>query len=95
MGAAGPRCASSEGRSVLEEELAAGINTTQKHEKKVVDVDKLRAGDPQEVIQRFRRDAHDVVDILLDLVNVATNCSTSLPSASSASGRGARADQPL
>ena len=59
--------------SVLEEELAAGINTTQKFEKKVVDVDKLRAGDPQEVIQRFRRDAHDVVDILLDLVNVATN----------------------
>ena len=59
--------------SVLEEELAAGINTTQKLEKKVVDVDKLRAGDPQEVIQRFRRDAHDVVDILLDLVNVATN----------------------
>jgi len=59
--------------SVLEEELAAGINTTQKLEQKVVDVDKLRSADPQEVIQRFRRDAHDVVDILLDLVNVATN----------------------
>lgn len=59
--------------SVLEEELAAGINTTQKLEQKMVDVDKLRSADPQEVIQRFRRDAHDVVDILLDLVNVATN----------------------
>ena len=59
--------------SVLEEELAAGISSTQKLEKKMVDVDKLRSGDPQEVIQRFRRDAHDVVDILLDLVNVATN----------------------
>ena len=59
--------------SVLEEELAAGINTTRKLEQKMVDVDKLRSGDPQEVIQRFRRDAHDVVDILLDLVNVATN----------------------
>ncbi len=59
--------------SVLEEELAAGINTTRKLEQKMVDVDKLRSSDPQEVIQRFRRDAHDVVDILLDLVNVATN----------------------
>ncbi len=59
--------------SVLEEELAAGINTTRKLENKMVDVDKLRSADPQEVIQRFRRDAHDVVDILLDLVNVATN----------------------
>ena len=59
--------------SVLEEELAAGINTTRKLEQKMVDVDKLRSADPQEVIQRFRRDAHDVVDILLDLVNVATN----------------------
>ena len=59
--------------SVLEEELAAGINTTRKLENKMVDVDKLRSSDPQEVIQRFRRDAHDVVDILLDLVNVATN----------------------
>lgn len=59
--------------SVLEEELAAGITTTQKLEQKVVDVEKLRAADPQEVVQRFRRDAHDVVDILIDLVNVATN----------------------
>ncbi len=59
--------------SVLEEELAAGINTTRKLEQKMVDVDKLRSADSQEVIQRFRRDAHDVVDILLDLVNVATN----------------------
>ena len=32
--------------SVLEEELAAGINTTQKLEQKVVDVDKLRSADP-------------------------------------------------
>ena len=64
--------------SILEEEIAAGINATQNMEQRVVDVDKLRAGDSQAVIQRFRKDAHDVVDILLDLVNVATNTMTDL-----------------
>jgi uncharacterized membrane protein len=59
--------------SVLEEELNAGIEATQRLEGKLVDAEKLRSGDPQEIMQRFRRDAHDVVDILIDLVNVATN----------------------
>lgn len=64
--------------SILEEEIAAGISATQSIEQKVVDVDRLRAGDSQAVIQRFRKDAHDVVDILLDLVNVATNTMSDL-----------------
>jgi predicted phage tail protein len=59
--------------SILEEELAAGIGVTQNIEQRFVDVDKLRSAESQEVIQRFRKDAHDVVDILLDLMNVATN----------------------
>lgn len=59
--------------SILEEEIAAGIVAAKKVEARLVDVDKLRGADPQEVMQRFRRDAHEVVDILIDLVNVATN----------------------
>jgi hypothetical protein len=59
--------------SVLEEELNTGIGATRRLEEKLIDVEKLRSGDPQEVMQRFRRDAHDVVDILIDLVNVTTN----------------------
>ncbi|MCU0805235.1 MAG: hypothetical protein MUF79_09130 [Burkholderiales bacterium] len=59
--------------SILEEEIAAGIVAAKKVEARFVDVDKLRGADPQEVMQRFRRDAHEVVDILIDLVNVATN----------------------
>lgn len=59
--------------SILEEELAAGIIAAKRVEARFVDVGKLRESDPKEVMQRFRRDAHDVVDILLDLVNVATN----------------------
>ena len=59
--------------SVLEEELSAGIGGAKNLEQKYVDVTKLRSADSQEVIQRFRKDAHDVVDILIDLVNVTTN----------------------
>jgi hypothetical protein len=57
--------------AVLEEEIAIGISSTQRLEQKLVDVEKLRAS--PEIVQRFRRDAHDVVDILIDMVNVATN----------------------
>jgi hypothetical protein len=59
--------------SILEEELAIGIGATQNIEQKFVDVEKVRSANSQEVIQRFRKDTHDVVDILIDLVNVATN----------------------
>lgn len=59
--------------SILEEELAAGIVAARDVEARFVDVQKLREADPKEVMQRFRRDAHDVVDILLDMVTVATN----------------------
>lgn len=59
--------------SILEEELAAGIVAAREVEKRFVDVQKVRGANSEEVMQRFRRDAHDVVDILIDMVAVATN----------------------
>lgn len=64
--------------SILEEELAAGIVAARDVEARFVDVHKLREADPKEVMQRFRRDAHDVVDILIDMVTVATNAAGGL-----------------
>jgi hypothetical protein len=58
--------------SVLEEELATGISTARRLEERLVNVNELRSGKPDEVFHRFRRDAHEVVDILLDVVNLAT-----------------------
>ncbi|UOD27501.1 hypothetical protein INH39_18450 [Massilia violaceinigra] len=59
--------------STLEEEIALGVAAAKRVEMRFVDVDKLRAGDPADVMQRFRRDAHEVVDILLDMVVLASN----------------------
>lgn len=64
--------------TILEEEIAAGIRVTQDLEKKYVDVEQVRTLDAQTVVERFRKDAHDVVDILIDLVNVASNAVTGL-----------------
>jgi hypothetical protein len=58
--------------SILEEEIAAGVIAAKEVEKRFIDVDSLRGGDPGEVIQRFRRDTHEVVDIFLDLAHAAT-----------------------
>lgn len=59
--------------SILEEELAAGISAAREVEKRFIDVAKVRGADPEEVMQRFRRDAHDVVDILVDMISAATS----------------------
>jgi len=58
--------------SILEEEIAAGVVAAKQVEQRFIDVDALRSGDPGEVIQRFRRDTHEVVDILLDLAHAAS-----------------------
>jgi hypothetical protein len=55
--------------TILETELAAGIKAAKKAEEQFVNVEKMRTEKPDEVIQRFRRDAHEVVDILIDVVN--------------------------
>ena len=57
--------------SILEEEIAAGIVAARQIEDKFIDSDKVRSGKPDEVFQRFRRDAHEVVDIVMDIVGAA------------------------
>jgi hypothetical protein len=57
--------------SILEEEVAAGIRAAKQIENKFIDVEELRSGKPDEVLQRFRRDAHELVDIILDIVAAA------------------------
>jgi hypothetical protein len=54
--------------SILEEEIAAGILAARQIENKFISSEELRSAKPDDVLQRFRRDAHDVVDILLDVV---------------------------
>jgi hypothetical protein len=49
-----------------------GVVAAQAFERRFIDVDGLRSGDPGEVIQRFRKDAHEVVDILLDVAHAAS-----------------------
>lgn len=57
--------------TILEEEISAGIVAAKKVEERYVNVNELRSGEPEKVIQRFRKDAHEVLDILLDLVNLS------------------------
>ena len=59
--------------SILEEEIAAGIVAAKKVEKRYLNVGDLRSGDAEEVMQRFRKDAHEIVDIMLDLVNASVS----------------------
>jgi hypothetical protein len=59
--------------SILEEEIAAGILAAKQVEERLINVREIRSANPEEVMQRFRRDAHEVVDIVLDVVNAATN----------------------
>tara|TARA_R110001632_G_scaffold48496_1_gene122161 strand:+ start:786 stop:1484 length:699 start_codon:yes stop_codon:yes gene_type:complete len=56
---------------ILEEEIAAGIVAAKALEKKVIDVEKVRDKDNDHIIKRFRNDAHEVIDMLMDVVSVA------------------------
>lgn len=51
--------------NVLEEEIAAGILAAKKIEKKVINVDDIRS-DPENLLNRIRKDTHEVVDLFLD-----------------------------
>ncbi len=53
---------------VLESEIATGVKIAQQTESKIPQVEKFRSEPPIEVMQRFRRDAHEVVDIFIDMV---------------------------
>jgi hypothetical protein len=64
--------------SILEEEIAAGIVAARQIEGRFVSIEQLRGGKPEEVMQRLRRDAHDVLDILVDLVHVTVRAAQTL-----------------
>ncbi|MBV6522806.1 MAG: hypothetical protein MNPFHGCM_02956 [Gemmatimonadaceae bacterium] len=57
--------------SILEEEVATGIGAAKRIEQRFLDVAALRAQPPDAVMSRFRRDAHEAVDIILDIVTAA------------------------
>jgi hypothetical protein len=64
--------------SILEEEIAAGILAARQIEDKFIDSAELRSGKPDEVLPRFRRDAHELVDIVLDIVSATARNATSM-----------------
>lgn len=51
--------------NVLEEEIAAGILAAKKIEKKVIDVEEIR-DNPEDLMNRIRRDTHEAVDLFMD-----------------------------
>jgi hypothetical protein len=51
--------------NVLETEIAAGILAAKKIEKKVINVDDVRSN-PENLLNRIRKDTHEVVDLFLD-----------------------------
>lgn len=60
--------------SILEEELAHGLGAAKRIEQRFIDVEHLRMQPPDALLSKFRRDAHDAVDILVDVIaSTATN----------------------
>lgn len=57
--------------NVLEEEIAAGILAAKKIEKDVIDVDDIRH-DPDDLMNRIRRDTHDAIDLFIDSLTAIT-----------------------
>lgn len=57
--------------SILEEEIAAGIVAAQQIQRRFMNVEAVRAGNPEDVMQRFRCDLHHLVDLGLDVIHAA------------------------
>ena len=57
--------------NVLEEEIAAGILAAKKIEKKVIDVEDIR-DNPEDLMNRIRRDTHEAVDLFMDAFTAIT-----------------------
>lgn len=51
--------------NVLEEEIAAGILAAKRIEKKLIDVEEIRSN-PDDLINRIRRDSHEALDLYID-----------------------------
>jgi hypothetical protein len=64
--------------SILEEEVAAGIVAARNIEDKMFDTKDLRKESKDALFSRFRRDAHEVVDIFVDLVGAAAKYGTGM-----------------
>jgi hypothetical protein len=54
--------------SILESEVSNGIKIAHQTENQFPQIERFRTEAPDEIIQRFRRDAHEVVDIFVDVV---------------------------
>jgi hypothetical protein len=63
--------------NVLEEEIAAGILAAKKIEKEVIDVDDIRHN-PDDLMNRIRRDTHEAVDLFIDALTAITKHVTEL-----------------
>jgi hypothetical protein len=57
--------------SILEENIAEGVLAAQKVEKKFLDPEKIR-GDKDDLMNKFRTDTHQALDILFDTLSLAT-----------------------
>jgi hypothetical protein len=54
--------------AILETEVASGVKMANQAESKFPQIERFRTEKPDEIMQRFRRDAHEVVDIFIDVV---------------------------
>ncbi|WP_452224442.1 hypothetical protein [Lacinutrix chionoecetis] len=66
--------------NVLEEEIAAGILAAKKIERKILDVEDIRSN-PDDLMNRIRRDTHEAVDLFLDALTAISKQVGSLANA--------------
>ncbi|WP_116999489.1 hypothetical protein [Desertimonas flava] len=57
--------------AILEEELSVGIAAMDRLESRFVDVEAIRDPETHELLNRFRTDAHQIVDLLIDVVGTS------------------------
>lgn len=56
---------------ILEEELASGLDALDRLEQRYVDVDRVRDPETFVLLSRFRADAHQIVDLLIDVIGAS------------------------
>jgi hypothetical protein len=56
---------------ILEEELSSGLDALDRLEQRYVDVDRVRDPETFVLLSRFRSDAHQIVDLLIDVVGAS------------------------
>lgn len=57
--------------NILEEEIARGIVAAKQIEGKMTDINKLRNSNDAELLTRFRKDAHEIIDLIIDFSAIA------------------------